>query len=67
MNSIRHLSKDEQGHYILCDCGQYVDMRNLADVFNHLHANLPAPKWSHSVKKDEPVAYLKTGKKIDLN
>jgi hypothetical protein len=67
MKSIEHLSPGEQQHFILCDCGDYVDMRNLSEVFNHLHAILPEPEWSHSIKKDEAVAYLKSGKKIDLN
>ena len=67
MNSIQHLSSEEKQHFILCDCGEYIDMRNLSEVFKHLHANIPEPKWSYSLKKDEPVAYLKSGKKIDLN
>jgi len=67
MKSIWHLSAEEQKHYILCDCGEYVDMRNLAEVFKHFHAKLPEPEWSHSIQKDEPVAYSKSGKKIDLN
>jgi hypothetical protein len=67
MKSIHHLSLEEQKHFILCDCGLFVDMRNLGEVFAHQHANLPEPEWSHSIKKDEPVAYLKSNKKIDLN
>jgi len=67
MTSIQHLSPQDQEHFILCDCGNYVDMRNLTEVFQHLHTDLPEPEWSHSIKKDEPAAYLKTGKKIDLN
>jgi hypothetical protein len=67
MNSIQHLSPEEQQHFILCDCGEYIDMRNLNEVFTHLHAVLPEPQWSYSIKKDEPVAYLKSGKKVDLN
>jgi hypothetical protein len=67
MKSIQHLSQEEQQHFILCDCGDYIDMRSLSEVFKHLHAKLPEPKWSHSTKKEEPVAYLKSGKRIDLN
>lgn len=67
MKSIRHLAPEEQEHYILCDCGNYVDMRNLSDVFMHLHAGLPEPEWSHSIKKDEPVAYGRSGERLDLN
>jgi len=67
MTSISHLSKEEQQHYILCDCGAHIDMRNLSEVFEHLHANLAQPQWTHSIKKDEPVAYLRSGRTIDLN
>lgn len=67
MTSINHLSAEEQQHYILCDCGEYIDMRDLSKVFEHLHADLPEPQWTHSIKKDEPVAYLKSGNKVDLN
>jgi hypothetical protein len=67
MKSIEHLSFEERQHFILCDCGVYFDMRNLSEVFKHLHSNLPEPEWSFSEKKDEPVAHLKSGKKINLN
>jgi hypothetical protein len=67
MKSICHLTKEEQEHFILCHCGEYVDMRNLSQVFSHQHTNLPQPQWSYSVKKDEPVANTKSGKRIDLN
>lgn len=67
MKSIQHLSQEEQEHFILCGCGEYIDMRNLADVFLHIHKNLPEPEWSYSIKKNRPTAYLKSGKKIDLN
>lgn len=67
MKTISHLSKTEQQHFILCDCGEYIDMRDLSEVFSHLHANLPEPQWSYCIKKDEPVAYSKSGKRMDLN
>jgi len=53
-----------------CECGHYFDMRDLEDVFKHLHklqASLPATTYSHSVKVGEPIAYTKKKKKIDLN
>jgi hypothetical protein len=67
MKNIKHLPEMEQQHYILCDCGEYVDMRNLSEVFRHLHANLPDPEWSHAVKKGEPTVYSKSGKRLGLN
>jgi len=67
MKSIEHLSLKEQEHFILCDCGEYIDMRSLGEVFTHLHANIPEPQWSHSVKKGEPFGYTKSGERIELN
>lgn len=67
MKDIGHLPNTEQQHFILCDCGEYVDMRNLTEVFKHLHAGLPEVQWSHSVRKNEAVAYLRSGKRLDLN
>jgi hypothetical protein len=68
MKSISMLSAEEQKHFILCDCGEYIDMRDLAEVFLHQHAtNLPAAEWSYSVRKGEPAAYPKKGNRIDLN
>jgi hypothetical protein len=68
MKSIQHLSPEEQKHFILCECGEYLDMRNLSDVFKHLHnKNIPQPQWNYSKKTDEPAAYSKSGRRIDLN
>jgi len=67
MKSIQHLSPCEQKHFILCDCGVYIDMRNLCEVFEHMHSNLPEPEWSHSIKKGEPFIHLKSGSEINLN
>jgi hypothetical protein len=33
MTDIQHLSGDEQLHFIKCDCGEYIDMRNLQQIF----------------------------------
>jgi len=67
MKSIQHLSPEEQQHFIRCDCGEFVDMRDLSDVFRHLHAPVPEPEWTYSRIKDEPVAYLRSGQRIELN
>ncbi len=68
MKSIDHLTPEEQKHFIQCDCGEYMDMRNLADVFKHLHAPaVPEPGWACSVRVGEPAAYSKTNKRMDLN
>ena len=68
MKNIDHLTPEEREHYILCACGDFVDMRNLSEVFKHLHGkDIPEPEWSVSVKVGEPAAYTRTRKKIDLN
>jgi hypothetical protein len=68
MKSIDHLHPEEQKHFIQCDCGEYFDMRNLAEVVNHFHSTkFPEPEWTYSVRIGEPVAHLKNQKTIDLN
>ena len=68
MKQIDHLPKDEQQHFILCDCGEYLDMRNLSEVFSHLHVrNVPEAEWTSSRKIGEPAAYPRKGSRIDLN
>ncbi len=68
MTSIQHLSEEERQHFLLCPCGQYFDMRDLGQVFAHLHnERLPVPEWSFSVKKGEPQAHTKNGSRLDLN
>ncbi|HWJ91764.1 MAG TPA: hypothetical protein VNR87_11670 [Flavisolibacter sp.] len=68
MRKIDHLSQEEQQHYILCDCGSYIDMRNLSEVFEHLHGPaVPEVDWSHSVRKGDPAAWPRSGQRIDLN
>jgi hypothetical protein len=68
MKSIKHLSPEERKHFIQCGCGEYIDMRNLGEVFKHLHApSVPEPHWTHSIKVGEPAAYLKNNDRLDLN
>ena len=68
MKSIKHLSKEEQCHFIKCDCGEYVDMRNLQEVFEHQHwSSTPKAQWTYSKKLGEPIAYTAGGQKIKLN
>jgi hypothetical protein len=38
MKSIKHLSQQEQEHYILCShCKEYVDVRTLTTAVSHIH------------------------------
>jgi hypothetical protein len=67
MKTIDHLSEEEKQHFIKCDCGEYLDMRDLSEVFLHQHADLPEPDWSHSIKTGQAKAYTKSRKTIGLN
>ena len=68
MNNIQDLSKQEQMHFIKCDCGEYIDMRNLGEVMEHQHwAKNSKPEWDYSIRIGEPIAYTSDGKKIKLN
>ena len=68
MKDISNLPQEEQEHFIQCSCGTYVDMRNLSEVFRHLHGEqVPEPQWSHSIRKGTSTAYARNGEKIGLN
>jgi hypothetical protein len=68
MKAIDHLAQQEQKHFIQCNCGEYFDMRDLAQVFDHFHeVKLPEPAWTNSVRVGEPTAYSKTNKQTGLN
>ena len=70
MKYSKDLPKEEKRHFMKCDCGEYFDMRDLEDVFNHLHKyngdKVPV-QYSHSIKVGEPVAYTKKGKGVSIN
>ncbi len=57
----------EKEHFFECPhCKEMVDMRNLAQVFEHEHKNLSTPIWSSSIKVGEPIEYFDS-KKVNLN
>jgi uncharacterized C2H2 Zn-finger protein len=66
---LQYLSQSERRHFMKCpDCGNYFDMRDLEDVFNHFHkSNQLLATYSHSIRVGEPIAYTNSKKKIDLN
>ena len=70
MKSLKYIAVAERHHFMKCKCGEYFDMRDLGDVFKHLHqlqASIPKKTFSQSVKIGEPVAYTHTKSRIDLN
>jgi hypothetical protein len=58
---------EDREHFIRCDCGAYFDMRDLGQVFLHMHLGLPDPDWKYSVKAGNPLAYTRSGKRLGLN
>lgn len=68
MKNIQHLSKEEKNHFMKCNCGEYIDMRNLQEVFDHQHWQInPKVSWDYSIKKGETIAYTREGRSIKLN
>jgi len=69
MTTIDHLPQDQRKHFILCACGHYLDMRNLAQVFDHLHDIKPADtQWSYAVRSGEATAYPRSNDRpVGLN
>jgi len=66
---LKYLSLKERRHFMKCpDCGNYFDMRDLADVFNHFHkSNELLANYSQSITVGERIVYLSNKKKLDLN
>ena len=68
MKSIDHLPDSEKKQYVFCGCGEWIDCRNLEEVFAHEHQyDLPKPVYTYSIRLGEPFAYRKNKKRIDLN
>jgi hypothetical protein len=66
---MKYLPIGERRHFMNCpDCGNYFDMRDLQDVFNHFHtSNKLLANYSHSIRVGESFAYTKNRKRINLN
>jgi hypothetical protein len=75
MKSIDHLPEEEKQHYVLCECGEHVDMRDLSEVFYHESGDCLADKpkidipFSSARRMGKTQEYLNNSKKteIDLN
>jgi len=70
MKDYKSLPPDEQKHFIECSCGQMIDMRDLGEVFEHLHEyNVPTlnTSASYSVRIGEALAYRSDGSSIHLS
>lgn len=59
MKNLSTVAEYERHHYIRCElCGEYFDCRDLSQVFEHEHENLPQPTFTSSMKIDEPIEYI---------
>jgi hypothetical protein len=59
MKDIKHLAEHEKIHFLMCEtCNEYFDCRNLSQVFEHIHEDLPQADFKSSRKMDEPIEYL---------
>jgi hypothetical protein len=59
MTNLFLIAEYERHHYIRCKlCNQYLDCRDLSQVFEHEHENLPEPSFTSSKKTDEPIEYI---------
>lgn len=65
---IANLPEDERQHFHKCKiCGEWLDRRDLAQVFEHEHKGLSHPQFSSSRKVGEPIQYNRDGTKSNLN
>jgi hypothetical protein len=68
MKKVEHFLAEERKHYIQCECGEWIDCRNLAKVFEHQHAyNMPKPEYDYSVKVGESIMHLRNKRRIHIN
>jgi hypothetical protein len=58
----------ERRHFLKCAiCNEYFDCRNLSQVFDHIHENLPQPQFESSRRKEESNEYLRGNIEIIQN
>lgn len=56
-----------QEHFTKCECGEWIDMRDLGAVIDHEHwmQDKPAVSFSHVKKKGkENEVYIKAGERV---
>ena len=37
MKTLKSIPKSQRHHFMKCECAQYIDMRNINEVMEHLH------------------------------
>jgi hypothetical protein len=68
MKSINHFPSEDQKHFIKCECGEYIDMRDLEEILRHQHdIKIPLVDWDYSIRVGDSIAYTKDKKKLRLN
>jgi hypothetical protein len=60
----KYIPREERRHFMKCpDCGEYFDMRDLQDVFNHFHKSAEVSReYSFCVRVGEPIVYIRNKK-----
>jgi len=59
MKNLSLIAEHERHYYIRCElCNEYFDCRDLSQVFDHVHKNLPDPVFISSKKVSEPIEYI---------
>jgi hypothetical protein len=59
---------DNSEHFFECAiCGQQVDMRDLGQVFEHEHDDLPKPQFGSSKKVGDSTEWLHGKDPVNIN
>lgn len=59
MENLNLIPKYDRHHYVKCEaCNKFFDCRDLSQVFNHIHDEVPKPQFNFSGKVGEPIIYL---------
>jgi hypothetical protein len=68
MDNLNQIAKEEQIHYAKCSiCNSYFDCRDLSEVVDHFHDDIPEVKFDSSRRIDEPVEYITSRYRLNQN
>lgn len=55
-------------HFVFCHvCGERIDLRDLAQVAEHMHDNIGEVQFYSARRVGDPEEFPRSGGKIDLN
>ena len=68
MQNIDHLSREEKQHFVLCACGEWMDLRDQRDVLRHHHMKKNTELELRNVfRKGDPAAFPRLKECMELN